>query len=578
MRKQNGITMVTLIITIIVMAILAGVVIVMTTGEDGSVNKSKESMAATEQAQAMEVVQTAWSALEMEFWADYDAGEISRNEFFTIDRLDAQVKKGGTGTITELNYNPEGQTIGWYEDDGKSFEFVIDTSKHGENVDEDSGDVTPGEEITTYTISFFNETGDNKYGTRTTVENGSVEFSNPGKAGYVFKYWATDPNGSNRASLSNITSSYSVYAYFEPAVYSVNFYNEDGSVKYGTHEVEYGGTAAYTNPSETGKVFKYWATDTSGVQKADLTNVQSSFNVYACFEKNTYTITYKSKTGGTTYYTETVEHGSNATYATKPTQTGYTFAHWATSANGSTKATLTNVSSNMTVYAYFTINTYSVKYYNMEGTSVYYTETVKYGGNAVYTGEPTRSGYTFMFWSTISGEASPAYLTNITSNVNVYAYFKVNSSVCFVAGTKVLTEYGLMNIEDITVGTKVYSYNEDTKEVELNKVLVTHKNLVDKDMTKVTINGQELESTSGHPYYTINRGWIPAKDLIKGERVLTSTGEELIIENVETKECTGKIYTTVYNLTVENNHNYYVGEDMVLVHNRLESPGMLSPC
>ena len=134
-----------------------------------------------------------------------------------------------------------------------------------------------------------------------------------------------------------------------------------------------------------------------------------------------------------------------------------------------------------------------------------------------------------------------------------------------------------MNIEDITVGTKVYSYNEETKVVELKEVLVTHKNLVDKDMTKVTINGEVIESTSGHQYYTINRGWIPAKDLIKGESVLTSSGEELIVENIETKECKGRIYTTVYNLTVEDNHNYYVGEDMILVHN-VGSPGALSPC
>ena len=285
--------------------------------------------------------------------------------------------------------------------------------------------------------------------------------------------------------------------------------------------------------------------------------------------KNTYTVTYYNE-DGSVFKTVTVEEGSSATISNKPTKTGYTFKYWATDTTGTNQANLESITSNMSVYPYFTIDTFTVTYKTYNGSSTYYTEQVNYGGTARYSGYPTRNGYVFRYWATAANGSVQVDLTNITSNMTVYAYYtkEIESpAVCFVAGTKVLTEYGLMNIEDITVGTKVYSYNEGTKEVELKDVTMTHKNYVDKDMTKVTINGEVIESTSGHEYYTVNKGWVPAKDLVKGDRVITVSGENFVVENVETTECTGKIYTTVYNLTVENNHNYYVSEENVLVHN-----------
>jgi len=144
---------------------------------------------------------------------------------------------------------------------------------------------------------------------------------------------------------------------------------------------------------------------------------------------------------------------------------------------------------------------------------------------------------------------------------------KLNYKSCFVAGTKVLTENGLMNIEDIEVGMKVYSKNEVTGEIELKSVLQTHKNKVDFDMCKVYVNGNVIESTSGHEFYELNKGWTPAKELKSGDVLLDNNNEQIIIYKVEYIKFSGDELITVYNLTVEDNHNYFVGENSVWVHN-----------
>lgn len=56
MKKQNGITLIALVITIIVLLILAGVSIAMLTGDNGILNKARSTQAANDKAEVMERV------------------------------------------------------------------------------------------------------------------------------------------------------------------------------------------------------------------------------------------------------------------------------------------------------------------------------------------------------------------------------------------------------------------------------------------------------------------------------------------------------------------------------------------
>ena len=143
-----------------------------------------------------------------------------------------------------------------------------------------------------------------------------------------------------------------------------------------------------------------------------------------------------------------------------------------------------------------------------------------------------------------------------------------NYDYCFVVGTKVKTENGFKNIEDIKVGEIIYSYNLDNNNLELKKVLDTIKSST-IDTYKVTIGDKEVEMSPKHQIYIIDKGWVRAYNLKVGDKLLDINGKEVSITKIEYKKYDKPIDT--YNLTVEGNGNYFVTNIQVLVHNA-ESP------
>ncbi len=156
-------------------------------------------------------------------------------------------------------------------------------------------------------------------------------------------------------------------------------------------------------------------------------------------------------------------------------------------------------------------------------------------------------------------------------------------TLCFAAGTKVLAENGQKNIEDVKVGDRVLSYNEQTGKQEYKRVLRLFRNET-KEWCHVFVDGEEIISTPGHKYYlpenTYNRErneklehqsyagltekWVSAKNLKAGDKVLFSDGRYGVVEKVEIEKLESS--ETTYNFEVEDFHTYYVGAG-VLVHN-----------
>lgn len=138
--------------------------------------------------------------------------------------------------------------------------------------------------------------------------------------------------------------------------------------------------------------------------------------------------------------------------------------------------------------------------------------------------------------------------------------------VCFVAGTKVLTETGYKNIEDIETGEKVYSYNLDTNVLELSSVLKLI-NSSTSSTYKMTIGGEIVEMSPKHQLYIIDKGWVRAYDVKIGDKMLRSNEEKIEITKIDYIEYDEPIPT--YNLSIENNSNYFVTNIQVLVHNEV---------
>lgn len=138
---------------------------------------------------------------------------------------------------------------------------------------------------------------------------------------------------------------------------------------------------------------------------------------------------------------------------------------------------------------------------------------------------------------------------------------------CFVAGTKVLTDKGLVAIESVALGTLVASYCFETGKVEYQPVTKVFKNTT-SDMVDVKLsNGKIITSTSNHPYYSESRNeYTNASSLQCGEKLMSYDGQVQSVDSVYKYKSDEVV--EVYNISVLKNFNYYIGETAVLVHNQ----------
>ena len=145
---------------------------------------------------------------------------------------------------------------------------------------------------------------------------------------------------------------------------------------------------------------------------------------------------------------------------------------------------------------------------------------------------------------------------------------------CFVAGTKIVTTSGLVPIESIKVGNMIQSFNPGTMEVSEKEVIDTIEKQT-SELVHISINNEIIDATTNHPFYVIDRGFVKAKDLREGDVLCTVNGEYVIVEWVQHEILERPV--KVYNLNVDDNHTYFVGENGVGVHNVCTNFGAKSP-
>jgi hypothetical protein len=135
--------------------------------------------------------------------------------------------------------------------------------------------------------------------------------------------------------------------------------------------------------------------------------------------------------------------------------------------------------------------------------------------------------------------------------------------VCFLAGTQLLTKEGLKSIEKIIIGDSVYSYNLEKSVVELSKVAKSFERYT-QEIYEVITDNQKILVTAEHPFYVEEKGWVRVKNLQPGFVLKTKDNTKEHITSVTLKETP----ETVYNIEVEGNHNYFVTNSNILVHNK----------
>ncbi|MNI60343.1 hypothetical protein D3C73_1155540 [compost metagenome] len=108
----------------------------------------------------------------------------------------------------------------------------------------------------------------------------------------------------------------------------------------------------------------------------------------------------------------------------------------------------------------------------------------------------------------------------------------------------------------------VLSKDETTGEVAYKEVTATFNHETD-EIYQIHVGGQTIESTYNHPFYVKDKGWTFVKDLKFGDLLVQSDGNTLKIVSIELLHK----HATVYNMTVDEFHTYFVSDLGIWVHN-----------
>ena len=267
--------------------------------------------------------------------------------------------------------------------------------------------------------------------------------SNDAQYTYTFQGWYTAANGGGTkvgSSLTletpSVTGAATYYAYVTSAVNRYTFtFNANGGRTPSPSSI----TKAYNEAIGTlptcsrgdGTTYTYafvgWfdtAAATGGTQLTTTTKVTSNKTWYARWTatyKN-YTVTWNGN-GGTPSKSSSSFHYNDA-LGTLPTatRTGYTFKGWSTSASGSVNvSTTTKVTGNVTYYAVWQINSYTLTVTAGAGGTVSGGGTYNYGATATLKATPS-AGYHFVKWS--DGNTNASRTVTVTGNATYTATFE----------------------------------------------------------------------------------------------------------------------------------------------------------
>jgi len=135
---------------------------------------------------------------------------------------------------------------------------------------------------------------------------------------------------------------------------------------------------------------------------------------------------------------------------------------------------------------------------------------------------------------------------------------------CFSGSTIVWTDTGPRPIETVLPGDRVLSQDSRSGKLDYKLVELVTKT-APAPMMKISVGGDEIISTLGHPFWVVGKRWRMAKQLEKGSLLHTVSGA-LPVEQLEELPAAKEWYAFAYNLQVADFHTYFVGQNQILVH------------
>ena len=462
------------------------------------------------------------------------------------------------------NPTKEGYTfIGWYDINDKKVNHPITVTKNMT--------LYSKYEINSYKVSYYNEgvkyIDDQKinYG-----ENALKPNTDPSKIGYTFKYWSLKENGEEYEFSTKITKDITLYAVYEINKYTVTYINE--GVEYHKETAEYGSVVtSIQDPTKEGYTFTGWYTKDNEKVSYPIT-VTENITLYSKYEINSYKVSYYNE--GKKYIDDQkINYGENALKPnTNPSKIGYTFKYWSLKENGEEYEFSTKITKDITLYAVYEINKYTVTYIN-EGIE-YHKETAEYGSVVTSIQDPTKEGYTFTGWYNENNEKINHPIT-VTENITLHSKYEINTyTVSFYHNNEKYVEDQRINYGESALKPSIDPTKED---YNFSGWLIKGTNNKYDFTSKVTKDIELESSFTAKPTYTvtfkIGNEVILTENVIEGHKVTSKeapykkgylfdkwySDEGLTIENnFDEKIMNNKIIYGKYN---ENKHTVtYINE------------------
>ena len=265
--------------------------------------------------------------------------------------------------------------------------------------------------------------------------------------GYDFAGWFTQASGGVQITETTEvtkTGEEILYAHWAAKEYTVTFQPQGGTTpKPATKKVTYGDTyGTLASTTRAGYDFRGWFSDSScsDAQVLSSTRVGTAWDhdLFAGWTAKTYWVNLQP-TGGSVY-PSSIQVMYDSTYASlaDATRTGYTFVGWFTAQDGGDqvrKDDRVQITTEQTLYAHWTTNTYTVTFDPNGGEVSEKTRIVTYDQKYGELPEPTCDGAAFQGWFTDKIGGNRVYGTDtvkITEAQTLYAHWaKIKYDILF---------------------------------------------------------------------------------------------------------------------------------------------------
>jgi uncharacterized repeat protein (TIGR02543 family) len=258
--------------------------------------------------------------------------------------------------------------------------------------------------------------------------------------GHDFGGYYTEKNGAGSRlydeNLQPVDSSFTVagnitlYAKWTIKTYTVAFV-ANGGTETQPKTVNHGGTVQQPTVTKDGCTLEGWYTEPEFNTKWDFTSnaVTGNITLYAKWDENppdTFTVTFEANGGSPVPEPKPVGNGGKVEQPSDQiSKTGHTLDGWykETTFNNKWNFGSDTVTANITLYAKWVANTYTINFYSNGGTGGTSSAQVIYGAALPNATAPTRSGYTFGGYYTASdGGGTQYYDAQMNPVVTQYTY------------------------------------------------------------------------------------------------------------------------------------------------------------